>query len=214
MNPSRRACASAWCLAVLSTLLLTSTALGQEGGGTGFAAEAPGQQTGKSGYEEVPQFGGPSSAGAQLEEDDRPKETVLRFDGIQRGLAPYFDFKKRLQEDHGFSFGADYTALYEAASDSPGEDHAGSGIFRLFGNWTLVGHGTANTGSIVFKGENRHTLGTDVPPSALGFETGYVGLYAAPYNDADWWLTNLYWQQRTREGRLNFVAGIVDATDY
>jgi len=214
MSSFRRESVWVGCLVALSGLALTPTAQGQASGADAPAPGAQEKQTGKAGYEEVPQFGGPSSAGAQLEEDDRPKESVLRFDGIQRGLAPYFDFKARLQEDHGLSFGMDYTALYQGASDSPGEDSAASGIFRLFGNWTLTGRGTQNTGSIVFKGENRHRLGTDVPPSALGFETGYVGLTAAPYNDADWWLTNLFWQQRTSEGRLNFVAGIVDATDY
>jgi porin len=214
MDSNQRTNTERWCLAVLSGLLLTSLAHGQEAEATEPALQAQGQRTGRAGYEEVPQFGGPSSAGAQLEEDDRPKETVLRFDGIQRGLAPYFDWKARLQEDHGLSFGMDYTALVQGASNSPGEDSAAGGIFRLFGNWTLLGHGTSNTGSIVFKGESRHRLGTDVPPSALGFETGYVGLTAAPYNDEGWWLTNLYWQQRTNEGHLNFVAGFVDVTDY
>ena len=119
-----------------------------------------------------------------------------------------------MQEDHGFAFGFDYTAMVQGASESLGEDRAAAGIFRLFGTWTLLGHGTANTGSIVYKVENRHRLGTDIAPKDLGFEVGYAGFTAPIYADYDWGLTNLYWQQRFNDGRFTLVAGVVDVTDY
>ena len=50
----------------------------------------------KSGYDDVPRFGGPSSVGGTLEEDDRAEG--YRFDGLQRGLKPYFDWKARVNE--------------------------------------------------------------------------------------------------------------------
>jgi porin len=168
----------------------------------------------RTGYEDLPQFGGESSVAGQLEADDQVVETAFRFDGVQRALEPYFAFKQRMQEEHGLAFGTDYTGLYHAVSDSPGEDDAASGIFRVFGTWTVVGRGEKDTGSIVFKGESRHRLGTDAAPSELGFEAGYVGLPGAPYNDEDWWLTNLFWQQRLGGGRFTLLAGLVDATDY
>ncbi len=164
--------------------------------------------------ERVPQFGGENSVGGQLNEDRRLRESIDRFTNLQRWLAPYFDFKEHLSEEHGLSFGLDYTALYLGSSASLGQEDAAGGLFRFFGNWTLTGRGTDNTGSAVFKVENRHTLGTDVPPSGLGFENGYVGLPGTIFNDGGWMLTNLYWMQRTMDGRLNFVAGWVDATDY
>ncbi|WP_455203732.1 carbohydrate porin [Kaarinaea lacus] len=35
------------------------------------------------------------------------------------------------------------------------------------------------------------------------------------FSDYDGWgLTNLYWQHKMKNGRLNYVAGVVDATDY
>jgi len=168
----------------------------------------------RAGYDDVPEFGGPGSVGATLKEDDKPAEPVMRFNSIKRGLSPYFDWKANLKSKHGLSFGMDYTGLYEHATKSPGEDNAASGIFRLFGNWTLTGRGSANTGSLVFKVESRHRLGTTIPPSGLGFETGYVGLTAAPYNDAGWWLSNFYWQQKLNDGRMTLLLGQVDATDY
>jgi len=61
-------------------------------------------------------------------------------------------------------------------SESPGEDNAAGGIFRFFGNWTVIGRDSGNTGSIVSKVENRHTLGTDIPLQDLGFEAGYPGI--------------------------------------
>ncbi len=168
----------------------------------------------QSGYQDVPEFGGPNSVGATLREDDAVKEaTVFRFEGIQRGLKPYFDWKGRVNEKHGLAFGLDYTALYQAANESPGKDDAGSGILRLFGTWTALGRDSGNTGSLVYKVENRHSY-TDLAPQDLGFEVGYAGLTAGPYNDAGWLLTNLYWQQKFNEGRVSFIAGQVDTTDY
>jgi porin len=165
-------------------------------------------------YQNIPRFGGPSSVGGTLEEDAADTEPVFTLESMRRSLQSYFDFKERMQEEHGFAFGFDYTAMVQGASESLGEDRAAGGIFRLFGTWTLLGHGTPNTGSIVYKVENRHRLGTDIPPAALGFETGYVGLTAPIYSDYDWGLTNLYWQQRFNDGRFTFVAGVVDVTDY
>jgi porin len=170
----------------------------------------------KSGYEDVPQFGGPSSAGAQLEEDNRvPEKPVFRFDGLQRALKPYYGFKEGLNKNYGLSFGLDYTPLFQWASDSlTGEDKAAGGIFRFYGNWTLLGRESGNTGSIVYKVESRHRLGTDIAPQDLGFEIGYFGLTSGPFSDFGWGLTNLYWQQKFKEGRISFIAGVVDSTDY
>jgi len=169
----------------------------------------------RSGFENVPQFGGSNSVGTTLRKDNAVKEeTVFRFEGIQRGLKPYFDWKGRIKEQHGLAFGSDYTVLYQAANKSPGEDDAASGILRLFGTWTALGRGTGNTGSLVYKIENRHKLGTNIVPQNLGFEVGYAGLTAAPFSDIRWALTNLNWQQKFKAGRVSFIAGVVDATDY
>jgi porin len=167
----------------------------------------------KSGYDDVPRFGGPSSVGGTLEEDDRREG--YRFKGLQETLKPYFDWKARINEKHGLAFSFDYTGLYQGASESAGsEDDAAGGIFRLFGSWTVLNRGGSSPGSIVYKVENRHRLGSGIAPQGLGFEIGYAGLTAAPFSDIDWALTNLYWQQKFNDGRLAFNIGVVDATDY
>ena len=150
-------------------------------------------------------LGGPSSVGGTLGRDARIEPSAL---------TRYFAFKERMQDEHGFSFGADYFTLYQKASSSPGEDHAAGGVFRFFGSWDLVGRRSKSTGGFVYKIENRHRLGTPISPQDLGFEVGYVGLTAITFSDIRWALTNLYWQQSLLDGRLAFVAGYVDNTDY
>jgi len=167
--------------------------------------------------EEVPEFSGPNSVRGTLREDEAPKEKVIRFKGLDRQLKPYFDFKERLSTDYGLAFGTDYTALYQRADESLGRDSAAGGIYRLFADWTLVGRDSGNTGALVVKVENRHRLDTIVPQD-LGFETGYAGLTGVPFSNyrssRDWGLTNLFWRQRLAQGRMSFVAGWVDVTDY
>lgn len=150
-------------------------------------------------------FGGASSVGGTLKKDAEAQPTVMQS---------YFDFKSEVAKNTGLVFGFDYNALFQAASESLGEDTAASGALRMFGHWGLVGKDSGNTGSLVYKVENRHRLGTDIPPQDLGFEVGYVGLTAVPFSDIGWALTNLFWEQHFFSNRFAFVAGIVDTTDY
>ena len=168
----------------------------------------------KSGFDDVPQFGGPSSVGALLREDNKVRKPFFRLEGIDNTLKPYFDWKGNLNEKYGLSIGFDYTALGQHITNSLGEDNAAGGIFRFFGNWTVIGRESGNTGSIVYKIETRHRLGTDVAPLNLGFEAGYLGIPGTPFSDYGWGVTNLYWKQRFNSGRVSFVAGAVDVTDY
>lgn len=168
-----------------------------------------------SSYEDVPQFGGPGSVGADLKEDDEVTKPWFRIEGIDNALKPWFDWKGDLNKKYRLSLGLDYTALVQGVSDSLSEDNAAGGIFRFFGNWTLIGRDRGNnTGSIVYKVENRHRLGTDIAPQNLGFEAGYLGITGTAFSDYDWGLTNLFWKQKLNQGRFSFIAGAVDATDY
>ena len=164
----------------------------------------------------VPEFGGPSSVGAELNEGDGLTDPVYRFDVLQRVLSPWFGFKEGLNADYGLSFALDYQTLVQAATDSPGEDTAAAGIFRAYGEWTMLRRESGDTGSLVFKVENRDRLGTDVAPQDLGFEAGALSITGTQFSDIGWALTNLYWQQRLRiaDRRVAFVAGQVDVTDY
>ena len=156
-----------------------------------------------------PSLGGPNQVDNQLEEDALLKEPLFSFTFLQG----WSDFKANLRESSGFGFSLDYTSLYFSGTQSVGTNEAGSGNLRVFGSWELVGRQSGNTGAFVWKVEHRHGY-TDVPVSGLGFELGYVGLQGAPFSDARFLLTNLYWRQALAEGRLVLLAGWVDATDY
>ena len=81
----------------------------------------------KSGYHAVTvtQFGGPNSVGAQLKKDDKLQGPLIPLDATRGVLKPYFDFKANLREKTGLSYGLDYNALVQGATESLGEDLAG-----------------------------------------------------------------------------------------
>jgi porin len=156
-------------------------------------------------------FGGPNAVGNVIEDDARSKPATI----TKRVTQGWFDWKKKVQEDHGFSIGIDYTAVGLSSSEKGGsdEDNAGSGMVRIFGSWDLVGRGTKNTGALVYKLEHRHSY-TDVSVKDFGFDQGYVGLIEPPFSDQGTRWTNLYWRQRLNEGRATIVAGMLDVTDF
>ena len=115
-----------------------------------YAQEAtPGQ----SGYEDMPEFGGPESVTEQLKRADESREAMYDwpfFDG-------YFDWKKQIKEDYDVSFGLHFYGLYQRANNSlPGRDDDAMGnIFRFLGNWTIFEKENGNLGRIEWRLESR-----------------------------------------------------------
>lgn len=128
-------------------------------------------------------------------------------------FAPIKEWRSGVAEKTGFDWSLDYSSFFVTVSESPGEENASSGMVRFFGFWDLVNRGTPNKGSLNWKVENRHSY-TDVPPSGLGFESGYIGLFEAPFSDQQTRMTNLYWKQYVAEGTWAFMGGFLDATDF
>jgi len=157
-------------------------------------------------------LGGPSSVPSQISADRRTAApAVLVTEPWYQRLQ---DARDALKRDHGLSLGTDYNALYQYASRSPAQNDAASNVFRLYGTWTVVNRGATDSGSLVFKGEYRGTLGTSLSPQALGPSLGYAGLTAVSFSDAGALLTNFYWTQAFADNRFAFIAGVVDVTDY
>ena len=157
---------------------------------------------------------GPSSVESMLLQDQAISEPALTPRWARELTRPYFTFKQDLQDRRNLAIGGDYNLLYQHAGNSPGEDNAAGGVIRFFGAWTATGKGTPDTGSLVFKVENRHRFLSDIAPSSLAQEIGYSGLTAITFSDAGSILTNLYWRQSFKSNKFAFVAGVVDATDY
>lgn len=152
---------------------------------------------------------GPGQVENQIVEDETPKQPFFELGFMQ----PYFGFKENLKNNNGFGFGLDYSSAYFSGKNSTGEDAAGSGMVRFYGSWDLVGRGTKNTGALNFKVEHRHKY-TTIPLSGYGFQAGYVGMVLPPFSDQGFRMTNFYWRQRLFEGKVSFMAGLLDATDY
>lgn len=155
----------------------------------------------------APDLGGPSSVRAQIRADQAAAKAMGR-------VLPSLPAGAWLEREFGLTLGADYNALVQHASASPGEEDATAGVTRLYGEWKPFNRNAANASTLVFKLENRHRLGTAIAPGQLGPEIGYAGITGVGFSAAGSLLTNLYWYQRFPENRFAFAAGIVDVTDY
>ncbi|MEO9573529.1 MAG: carbohydrate porin [Tateyamaria sp.] len=145
-------------------------------------------------------LGGPSSVGADLSADDAAEPKTLR--GWQKR-------KMDLRENFGFDIGGDLAILAQRADNG---ESASSGVFRLYGRWTLTGRDTPETGSLVWKIENRTAFGD--APASLGPRLGYAGLTGTSFTDAGWFLAPFYWEQYLKRGSAAFVFGRLDPLDF
>ena len=99
----------------------------------------------KSNYDNEEGFAGPGSTVRQLEEDDEEKTPTFRFEGFDAALTPWFERKKRLDEDSGLQLGFAYTLTAQKASDSlTDEDSGATGILRVSGKWEAYNRGKKN----------------------------------------------------------------------
>lgn len=121
--------------------------------------------------------------------------------------------------DQGLVFGLDY--ISQGFTSSNGADgnqaSAASGVGRFYGQWDAMGHGTKNTGSLIWKIEHRHAY-TDSAIKDYAFladeNLGYVGMLNPALNDQGARISNLHWKQKLNDGKTSLVFGFQDVTDY
>ena len=167
-----------------------------------------------SGYSDRGAIGGPETIDAELEIANQKSESYFRIP--IRVFKPWYDFKARINEKYGLRFGLNYTSVFVKASDGiteESETSAAGGVIDIPVSWLLVGRESGNTGTFSLKLENRHPY-TTVAPMFLGFETGSILLPATKVNEFSFRFTELFWQQMLLGGRLHFVAGKLDPTNY
>jgi porin len=161
-------------------------------------------------------FGGP--AGVSREQlDIEDLLDAFRTDNRKLALKPWYDWKARLQERSGFSFGLNAQMVYAGVSDALGdEDDAAGGVYRLQGEWTLFGRDTGHPGSIIFRIENRSKIGSGIPPASLRGEIGSAATDPVfAYSDnfgTDF--SVLAWQQLFAEKRAGIAVGLLDFSAY
>ena len=156
------------------------------------------------------QLTGPDAVANQLIDDHVDKPDLVGGEPIGKG---WDEWKSGVKERAALDFGVDYNALGFAATESLGDNTSAGGVFRSYGTWDLIGRDGPNTGSLVFKIENRHAY-TAVAPNAFGLEIGYAGLNHCCFSDDGWRATHLFWQQRFADGRGVSYIGYLDITDY
>jgi porin len=195
--------------AVLSTGVMTLYV-------AGLQAREPVNAPSQSGYEKSPVFGGPSGVSGELREANESRDSVAYPDASKRLFQPWFDWKRQLNDDHGFTLGFNGYWLYQGGSGSlGGDDEAFGGIYRLQGTWSLLGRDGGNTGRFEWRIENRSKSFTDLAPSSLSGELGIAALNSGfGYSDGfDTDLAVINWTQGFKGntggvavGRLAFDA--------
>jgi porin len=115
----------------------------------------------------------------------------------------------------GLKVGVAYTAAFQAASGGPGIRRVAGGDIDVFGDWRLLGEKDGkNNGYLYFYAEQRHTLGTDVPPGSLGGQIGSLWGTTNGFSEQPLALKELYWQQHFNGDRLILRIGKLDAENY
>lgn len=190
------------CVATV-VLLLSTGALAQ----TDEPPPAEGEF--QSGYGRLPEFGGPEGVSRQLIESDRRREGIYRFDTLDRAFAPYFDWKRQLNDEFGMSFGFQYYLLPQYAFSSTTANDALGSIFRFQGSWTLFGRDGVNPGRIEWRVENRTNLWGRQSPNDLSGGVGAAALntgfgYSSGFNTD---LAVLNWTQGFRNSTTGVAAG-------
>ena len=169
-------------------------------------------------YSNIEQFGGPSSVSGQLSEDNTPADPQYRCERLQQHFEPWFKLKQRWDADYGLQLSIDESMFYQVSTSrrpgGVGETDAAGGLVRTYGQWTLLGRESNHPGQLVFKGENRHRMGTRLTPFDLGFEAGSILPTGTFFNDFSYGVTNLFWKQYLCDRDLVFAVGKIDVTDF
>jgi porin len=88
--------------------------------------------------------------------------------GIDPILKPWYDLKEKAAEAIGLRYGIAWTPVYQVATSSlDGDDMAAGGIFEILVSWDLLDRGGSFPGTLGFRLEDRHRLGTDLAPQFL-----------------------------------------------
>ena len=164
---------------------------------------------------ERPIFGGPTSPEGQIERNDRVKDPAFRFPGIDQGLQPWFDMKRRWNEDQGVAVSGQYSLLGASITETnlAEDSSASAGVMRLNLRWTALNRGETDNGSLFITLDHRHSF-SDTAPADLAGSAGYIGVGNTFFNDLGGAIINLNWQQGFNDRNTGLIVGRFDPNDY
>ena len=171
--------------------------------------QAAEEDSNQASYDDIPVFGGPEGVSEELRSADEIRTTRFELDPVNHLLAPYYDAKRELEDDHGVAFGIRYYLLSQRASASQGDKAATGGVFRFQGTWALFQGEGKNRGFLEWRLENRHSLWGRQAPSELAANIGAAALNTgfAYTSDFDTDLAVFNWTQLFNKGRSGIAAG-------
>ena len=149
----------------------------------------------------------------QLKEESKRKDAPLRTPGLDQTMLSWNEFKDQLYSNYGLGFGIFYTTLFQKADAAlvdaegkSGPEEASGGILGIAGTWELVGRDTQSPGSLGFRLNQRHKMGS-IAPQSLGPDIGSLWLTGTAFSEFEMSLIELYWDQHIVEDRLAFRIG-------
>jgi len=150
----------------------------------------------------------PAGIGEEIDAINAPRKPLASVPGVDSVWQPWYDFKSGLTTNYGVQFGIAWTPVYQVATDSlDGQNQAAGGIFELLGRWTFLDRHGDHPGSIGFRVENRHTLGTSFPPQSLFANIGAGTPTAIGFSEFDLCVAELYYEQDVIKNRFIVRVG-------
>jgi hypothetical protein len=196
-------------LIFLLALCLSVTVHAAEQGDTEQAGDS--QSTGfQAGYGDVPEFGGPDGVSGQLKTADEARASTFQWETPESWFQPWYDWKRRIQDENGLAMGFFFSFLGQTASDTTtGDDDALGNILRFQGSWTLINRGQKDPGRIEWRVEYRdRMLGQQAPMDLSGAVGAQASNTGFPYSrgfDLD--LAVLNWTQGFRDETIGVAVG-------
>jgi len=167
----------------------------------------------KSNYKADILLGNPTSKDIEMELDDY-KAPYYRFKIVYS--KPWFDFKKKLNEDTGIQLSFSYASMFMGAStriSDENQQNAAGGIFDATIKWDFINRKSKNKGSLVLWLDSRHIYYGTVAPQFLNFETGSALLPALQFNKWSFRVLEFYYQQVLFD-RMAIIVGKIDMADW
>jgi len=119
---------------------------------------------------------------------------------------------KKLDRAIGLNLGLSYAMLYQHAEQAQGSRNASGGNFRFFGRWNVLDRGGKHPGFLGFRAETQHPF-TTIPPSGLGDKLGSLWGTAFGFDQQNFSLVQLWWEQHIFRDRLGLRVGKIDQSD-
>jgi porin len=153
--------------------------------------------------------------GAQISELDETRQTRL-YGPFSPVFNAWDSWWTTVNDSVGLSMGFAYTALGQAATNGTytGPRDGTSGDFDIFGRWYAFNRnnnkGILGEGILGFNAEYRHQIGSQTTPAEIGDNIGSLWGTTTGFNEQDFNIIELWWQQRLFDDHLALRIGKID----